>query len=234
MTSAVIGILGGMGPAATADFYAKLVSATPAVVDQDHVRALIWSDPAIPDRTAALVGSGPDPVPLLVAGAQRLQDAGAMFIAMPCNTAHAFLDRVRAHVDLPFVHMIEETCRHIVQRSVGAVGLLATTGTVRSGLYQRSLESTGTAVLTPGATDQERVVEVIARVKAGVVDDQTRRLIRQSVARIVDRGAQVIIAGCTELPLALADMDVHVPVIDPTLVLAKAAVARATNDRAFV
>lgn len=228
----MIGVLGGMGPAATADFYAKLVRATPAVTDQGHVRTLIWSDPTIPDRTAALIASGPDPLPLLVAGARRLQDAGAAFIVMPCNTAHAFLGRVRERVEVPFLHMVDETCRYVLDRlAVARVGLLATTATVRAGLYQDALEAAGVTVLAPDPGAQTQVMDAIARVKAGSTGVETRALIHQASTTLVERGAQAVIAGCTELPIALAGACVPVPVVDPAEVLADAAVAYAMADR---
>lgn len=109
----IIGILGGMGPAATADFYAKLVAITPGSSDQDHLRTVIWSDPTIPDRTEALLGGGPDPTPWLLDGSRVLREAGATVIAIPCNTAHAFVPRIADRVGLPIVHMIGEVARHL-------------------------------------------------------------------------------------------------------------------------
>ena len=109
----VVGILGGMGPMATADFYLKLVQATPAAIDQEHLQVLIWSDPTIPDRSEALLTHGADPTPALIAGAKLLQQSGAGMLAVPCNTAHAFLTSVQAEVGIPIIHMIEETAKHV-------------------------------------------------------------------------------------------------------------------------
>lgn len=222
----VVGVLGGMGPAATADFYAKLVRATPATSDQEHLRVVIWSDPSTPDRTQALLQGGPDPTPWLVHGARKLAAAGADLIAVPCNTAHAFLPSVASRVGVPIVHMIDQAARHLrtLNPTVRTVGLLATTGTVRAGLYQNWLTKAGIELLVPDAEAQSaEVMPAIGAIKAGQAagDGLT------AVARgLVDRGAQVIVAGCTEVPLGLRPGDLPVPVLDPAQVLAEAIVAR--------
>lgn len=223
----IVGVLGGMGPAATADFFAKLVRATPARVDQDHLRTIIWSDPTIPDRTAALLSGGTDPTPWLLAGARMLRAAGAGVIAVPCNTAHAFLPAVQADVGVPFVHMIEETVLHIRSRhpQVRRVGLLSTTGTQASALYDEALRRHGLEPLVPSAAAQARVMAGIGRVKAGVVDERTAWLVASAALELSDAGAEALVAGCTELPIAIASSEFSVPVIDPTQVLAEAVVA---------
>ncbi|WP_235496820.1 amino acid racemase [Leifsonia sp. Root4] len=223
----IVGILGGMGPAATADFYAKLVRATPARSDQDHLRTLIWSDPTIPDRTGALLHGGVDPTPLLLAGALLLRAGGATVIAVPCNTAHAFIPRIAQEVGVPFVHMIEETARSIRDRypEVRRVGLLSTTGTQASRLYDEALRRHGLEPLTPTAVTQLSLVMAgIERVKAGIVDATTTALIVTAACELVHAGAELVIAGCTELPIAIAGAALPVPLIDPTQVLAEAVV----------
>ena len=235
-TAGIIGVLGGMGPAATADFYAKLVRATPASTDQDHLRVLIWSDPSIPDRTAALLGGGADPVPLLTDGATRLRSAGAAFLVVPCNTAHAFLPRVRERVDVSFLSMIEATATRIAgeSASVARVGLLGTTATVQSGLYREELDRYGLELVAPTPTAQARVMAGIARVKAGAIDAEAWRLVSEAATALADAGAELIIAGCTELPLALAWHETGLPLIDPTQVLAEEAVRRVLRAPAAV
>jgi aspartate racemase len=234
-TAEIIGILGGMGPAATADFYAKLVAATPGSSDQDHLRTLIWSDPTIPDRTEALLGDGPDPTPWLLDGSRVLREAGATVIAIPCNTAHAFVPSIADHVGLPIVHMIGEVARHLTTLSprVHTVGLLATTGTVRAGLYQEWLNRFGIRLLLPHAGSQDdEVMTAIHAVKAGTRDAGTTALLTRAAQRLTERGAQAVIAGCTEIPLGLPGDAVKVPLIDPALVLAQALVRRATTTNA--
>lgn len=230
--SEIIGILGGMGPAATADFYTKLVAITPGSSDQDHLRTVIWSDPTIPDRTEALLGDGVDPTPWLLDGSRVLREAGATVIAIPCNTAHAFVPRITDHVGLPIVHMIGEVARHLttLRPRVHTAGLLATTGTVRAGLYQERLDSFGIRLVLPDATSQDHeVMTAIHAVKAGTHDDTTIALLSRAARHLTEQGAQVVIAGCTEIPLGLPTDAVDVPLVDPALVLARALVRRATT-----
>ncbi|MDX3517709.1 aspartate/glutamate racemase family protein [Streptomyces scabiei] len=236
-TTEVIGILGGMGPAATADFYTKLVAETPGSSDQDHLRTVIWSDPSIPDRTEALLGDGPDPTPWLLDGSRVLREAGATVIAIPCNTAHAFVPRIAAHAGLPIVHMIGEVARHLTTRTprIGTVGLLATTGTVRAGLYQEWLDRFGIRLLLPDADGQQgEVMTAVRAVKAGVRDTATTARLARAARGLTERGAQAVIAGCTEVPLGLPADAVDAPLVDPALVLARALVRRALAGRAMV
>ena len=231
-TTEIIGILGGMGPAATADFYAKLVSTTPGSGDQDHLRTVIWSDPTIPDHTEALLGDGPDPTPWLLDGSRLLREAGATLIAIPCNTAHAFVPSIADHVGLPIVHMIGEVARHLATLSprIHTAGLLATTGTVRAGLYQEWLDRFGIRLVLPDTTSQDHeVMTAIHALKAGRHDDTTAAHLSHAARRLTEQGAQAVIAGCTEIPLGLAADAVDVPLIDPALVLAQALVRRATT-----
>jgi aspartate racemase len=222
-----------MGPAATVDFYAKLVRATPAATDQEHLRVVIWSDPTIPDRTRALLEGGEDPTPALVAAARALEAVGAGLVAIPCNTAHAFLPRVRRHVDVPFLDMIEQTAAHTarVHESARVAGLLATTGTQRARLYQAALADRGVDVISPGRAAQDDVMRAIELVKANADLARAAELIRPVVSALVDEGADVLIAGCTELPLLLDDDVAPVPVVDPAQVLADAVVRRMNSSR---
>jgi aspartate racemase len=229
----VVGVLGGMGPAATADFFQKLVVATPAENDQDHLRVLIWSDPLVPDRTAALLGDGPDPTAWMIRGARLLVAGGVDLIAVPCNTAHAFLDAVEGEVGVEIVHMIDRTARVVaaLTPTVRRIGLLATPGTVRARLYDDWLSRYGIGVVAPDERDQVVVAEVIARVKAGRWRRSDAAAIAEVGQRLVDRGAQALIAGCTEIPLIFGAANTTVPVIDPTLALADAVVAAAGGRR---
>lgn len=228
-TTQIIGILGGMGPAATADFYAKLVSMTPGSTDQDHLKTVIWSDPTIPDRSEALVGNGPDPTPWLLHGGLVLREAGATVIAIPCNTAHAFVPRITDHIGLPIVHMIGEVARHLAtsRPPVRTAGLLATTGTVRAGLYQDWLARVGIGLVLPDPASQDRdVMAAVRKVKAGQRGPAAADPLTRAAHRLIDRGAQAIIAGCTEIPLGLAPDALPVPIIDPAVVLARTLIRR--------
>lgn len=222
-----IGILGGMGPLATADLYRKIILATPAACDQDHLHVVIDADPTIPDRSAALRGEGPDPMPKLLASARRLEAAGAAFIVMPCNTAHAFLPALRSRLTIPVVDMIAETAERVRARWPGArrIGILATRGTIDAGLYHRALRERGLDPLSPPAEAQRRLVDAaIAAVKAGDTGPAVGALLVEAGQGLVVAGAEVLLAACTEIPLVLAPAMVTVPLLDPTQMLAETAV----------
>ncbi|HUZ00732.1 MAG TPA: amino acid racemase [Thermomicrobiaceae bacterium] len=230
-----VGVLGGMGPLATADLYRKIIDATPARRDQDHLHVIIDADPRVPDRTDALLRGGEDPTPWLVAGACRLAAAGADFIVMPCNTAHAFLPQVQLEVTIPFVSMIEaataEVARIVAPGS--PVGILATSGTIAVGLYQHALERLGLRPLVPADTDQVRVETGIHLVKAGQTGREATEHVLVGARSLVAHGAVALLAACTELPIILHQEDVPVPLVDPTAALARAAVAVASEDEAI-
>jgi aspartate racemase len=230
----IIGILGGMGPQATIDLYQKILNLTQARTDQEHLRVLIWSDPTIPDRTAAILGSGVDPTPQLVHGARILVGGGADCIVIPCNTAHYFAKAIQEAVDIPVLNMIKATAEVVASgMPAGApVGILASTGTLKSNLYQRALSEKGIEYVIPDELQQVELMNAIfdARgIKAGFVDEHNRERVLGVLSHLRSRGAQGFIAGCTELPLVLSVSDVP-DLFDPTEIMARAAIsfARAT------
>ncbi len=229
MTRPIVGILGGMGPAATADLYTKIIATTPATRDQEHLHIVIWADPTVPDRTDNLLHDGEDPMPWLVRGAQMLQHMGATMIAVPCNTAHAFLPRVQKEVHIPFLDIMEETAAAIAAQFPEArrVGLLATTATITVGLYQQALARHGIEAIFPDSVAQAHIMQAIWRVKAGDADATATALVADVAASLITRGAAVLVTGCTELPLIFRNGDAAAPVVDPTQMLAEAVVQRA-------
>lgn len=235
MKRRTIGILGGMGPLATADLYTKIIRATPAKVDQDHLSVIIHADPTVPDRTAALLHGGEDPMPWLVHGAENLARAGADFIVIPCNTAHAFLDQIRAACPIPIVDMIDESARAVLALPgpVLQAGILATSGTVAANLYQSALTRHGMQFRVPDDLHQSLVMETVGMVKAGEVNDQTVEPVLRAASWLEDAGAGALLAACTELPVVLHQQMVQIPLIDPTDVLARAAVRIATDGEAW-
>lgn len=194
----MIGVIGGMGPAATADFYARLVEATPARRDQDHLHVVIDGNPAIPDRSAALLRRGPDPTPLLVDAARRLESMGAELLVMPCNTASAFSDAVSRAVRCPLLRWHEVAVAELRARvpQARSVGLLATEGTVAAGVYQRALAHGGLACVVPRAALQAQVARIIARRKAGDASEPLRTELGAVVSGVA---ADVVLLACTEL-----------------------------------
>lgn len=223
----LVGILGGMGPAATADFYARLVQRTPANRDQDHLRVVIWADPTVPDRVGAVLNGTTEPYPAMLAGARRLRELGATVAAMPCNTAHVFLPRLVADTGLRFVDMIDATVTALT-RSAGAprtVGLLGTRGVLHSRLYQERLAAAGIRSVEPDPDAQRSVDAAVREVKRGAPGVAREHAV-DGVHRVVRRGAEAVVLACTELPLALpADArDGLPPLADPTDELAMAVV----------
>lgn len=218
-----VGVIGGMGPAATAEFFRRLVAATPADRDEDHVRVLIDSDPRIPSRTDAVLQGGPDPSPRLGEIARSLEAAGAQVLAMPCNTAHAFLGAIRKAVAIPVLDMVEEAAARVER---GPVGLLSTAATIRLGLYQDAARRRGLPVLVPDAGRQADVTRVIAAVKAGSEVQALRGALAPVVRALVSAGASTILVGCTELSL-LGRVDESVAWVDALDALVEAAVRAA-------
>ncbi|ASJ09202.1 aspartate racemase [Thermococcus siculi] len=232
MGERVIGILGGMGPLATAELFRRIVEKTPAKRDQDHPRIIIYNNPKIPDRTAFILGSGPDPRPALIESARKLESWGADFIIMPCNTAHFFAETIQRAIGIPLVSMIEETARTVREMGMRKVGLLATDGTIKGLVYHRALLKHGVQIAVPNRKDQELVMRAIyAGVKAGKVE-MGRKLLLE-VARRLERRSDGIIAGCTEVSVALKSGDLSVPLIDPMDVIAERAVRLALGLEDF-
>jgi aspartate racemase len=223
----IIGIIGGMGPAATADLFTKITRATAADGDRDHLRVLVDSNPAIPDRTDAILSGGEDPGPALIETARALETAGAKIIVIPCNTAHWYLESIRNSISVSVLDMIGETASLLAATSgIAVIGLLATSGTLATGLYARALNRVGLACIEPAVAQQDRLMWAIKLVKAGR-EDQARALALEVAEQLIGRGAQVIVLGCTELPLIVTAQDLAVSVVDPTTVLARAAVLAA-------
>ncbi|MBM3854562.1 MAG: amino acid racemase [Verrucomicrobia bacterium] len=229
-----IGILGGMGPEATVDFFAKIVALTPARRDQDHPRVVIDSNPKVPDRTAAILGHGDSPVPALIAGLEVLQRAGANFVAMPCVSAHVFLDELRQKSSLPILSMFEVLVEELTARHPGIrqVGVLATQGTIRAGGLVTRLQQAGIGCVLPSGSEQERVMACVYEIKGATGGRARSRSevaieVRELAGRLIGRGAQGVVLGCTEIPLVLKPGEVPVPVFDLTLLLARAAIRAA-------
>ena len=228
-----IGILGGMGPAATVDLYKKIISYTPAECDQDHIRVFIDSNPQIPDRTDALNNGGADPVPFMLDSAKKLENSQVDFIIIPCNTAHAFVSRFADKLNTPILSMIEVCVDYVLEDYPGIkkVGLLATSGTVSSNIYSDEFKKHGVSLIVPGDGFQEdKVMAAIYGdngIKAGNTSGKPHTLLLEAARQLEQEGAEVILMACTEIPLALRAGDIQLPLLDPTDLLAQAAVKRA-------
>ena len=221
-----IGILGGMGPLATADLFQKIVLLTKADTDREHIRVYIDSNANIPDRTAAILSGGEDPVPEMASALRHLEACGADCIIMPCNTAHYFLPRLQAMTKIPFLSILTaaaEACK--AQFPGKTVGILATRGTLAANLYQEALVQAGVPYLVPDAPAQDTLMRVIYDgVKAGKAPDSYRADFLTVLEQMSAGGAEVFLLGCTELPLAAEALKITLPTVDPTAELAKAAI----------
>ncbi len=222
-----VGIIGGMGPAATCDLMEKIIALTKASRDQEHLHVIADVNTAIPDRTAAILHEGADPVPEMVKSAKRLQAAGADMLIMPCNTAHYFYDDVAGAVDIPVLHMARETASVLRAAGVRTAGVLATDGTVQSGVYGDALSAAGVRAVYPGPALQREVMGLIYEgVKARAVPLE-RFPVRDILADLREQGAEKVLLACTELPIAFRELGLTENYLDPTRVLAFAAVRAA-------
>lgn len=215
--------MGGMGPAATVDFMAKVIAMTDSGRDQDHVHMIVDQDPSVPNRQEAIRSGHDDVTPHLAAMAKRLENAGAEFLVMVCNTAHVFLDDVRAASRIPFISIIEESVVEVEKLCPAAsvVGVMATDGCLGTDIYQRAIAASGRTPLVPGSDDLRELMRLISAIKAGDQGD-TLAAGMQTVARhLVARGAEVIIGGCTEIPIVFDGAGFDVPVVSSTDVLAR-------------
>jgi aspartate racemase len=220
-----------MGPEAGALFFERLVRETAAARDQDHPPVVLYSLPQIPDRTPAILGRGPSPVPAILRALRALERGGADFAVMACVSAHYFLPRIAPLSPLPLVSLIDETlaAARALRPAPKAVGLVATSGTVGSGLVTRPFEAAGIEVLVPSVRDQERFMAAVygpKGIKAGHKGGPPRRILLEIARDLVARGARAVVAGCTEVPLVLGPADLEVPLIDPLTAAARAALRR--------
>ena len=227
MDKKTIGIIGGMGPLATVELFRLIVSETKSESDQEHIHILIDNNPQIPDRTNAILNNGTSPVPQIVASAKRLESMGADFLIMPCNTSHYFADEIAREINIKLLNMVEATVKSLAADGVKKFGLLATTGTVKGGVYSRFSEPLGLEMLLPNEEEQEEVMRFIySGVKAGNVNYDVSDFVR-IVDRLLDEGAETLILGCTELPLGKRMYGLDFPSLDTLKILAEASIIEA-------
>lgn len=232
MSEKICGVIGGVGPSATADFYKLVIAHTPATKDQEHLRVLIDSHPQIPDRTKAILEGGETPMQHMLESAQLLQKAGADFLVCPCNTAHYFFEELQAKIDIPLVSMIEETAKYLQKNNINKAGLLSTSGTAKSGIYQNILGRFGIDVFIPEESGIKAEMEAIygeQGIKAGVQyekTEQNKKLFKLAIDQMRAHNIDGVIMGCTEIPLCLEASDCDLQLINPTAVLAQAVVDR--------
>jgi aspartate racemase len=229
--SKTIGILGGMGPEATIYMFRLIVKLTKVEKDQDHIPLIVFNNPKIPDRTTAIVSSGPSPLPFLIDSAIFLEKAGADFILMPCVTAHYFYKEIVKHISIPFLHLLEESVDYVKRKlgHVKRIGLLATDGTVQTGLFQELFSKNGIEIVLPEKEGQNLLMKGLYQkegVKAGYIE-RPREMILRVLQQLIQDNVDGIIAGCTEIPLVLSQSDMEIPFINPLKIIARKSIRKA-------
>jgi aspartate racemase len=229
MTDKILGVLGGMGPLASAHFMLRLTLLTPAEHDQDHIPAILWSDPRIPDRSAARRGQGPDPLPWLMHGIEGLRQAGCGAVAIPCNTAHGWFEPMAKDARLPILHIVDAAADDLRRIGItgGSIGLMGTEATLAMRLYQERLGAQGWDIIEPASVQMQRLVTpAIRAVKANRVAEAYAPL-AEVVNSLASRGATAVVLGCTEIPLGIQagpSDALRVPVVDTIDALARASI----------
>ena len=227
-----IGILGGMGPEATAYFFTLIIRSTRAETDQEHIPVVIYSHPEVPPRTDAVLGEGPSPLPFLLEGVRVLKVAGADFIVMPCVTAHHFYNQIMTEVRVPFLNLVDETILYALRKvpEMKKAGLISSTGTLKSRLFHEAFAREGVEIVEPADEEQAQVMEAIFGkdgIKAGFTSGKSKEIIHNTAQTLIGRGAEAVIAGCTEVPLVLKEGDIDVPLIEPLQILAEVSILKA-------
>jgi aspartate racemase len=222
----VAGVIGGMGPEATVDFLRRIVAATPADDDADHIRVLVDNNPKIPSRIAALIdGTGEDPLPVLIAMARGLEKQGADFLTVPCNTAHYYLPQIAAAVSIPVLDMVTLAIAQLPQ--VRTIGMLASPVVQKVGLYASRLKDVGYDTLFPDEAGEAKMLSVIRAVKANTLTDEHRRDYSAVARDLESAGADAFLIACTELSVIGPPAGITRPFVDALDVLVAATIAQA-------
>ncbi len=220
--------MGGLGPEATVDFMARVLALTPASRDQDHIHMLVDQNPGVPNRQEAILRGAEDPAPALAAMANRLESAGADFVVMPCNAAHAFQTEIEQALSVPFVSIVDVTVEAVTELSSAAVGLLATPAGIAAGTYQAAMRE---PLIVFDEAERETFMSLVYAIKAGDRGEAMTTGMRRLAEALAARGAGVLIAGCTEIPLVLGPRDIDVPLVVSTDELARRTIELARGER---
>jgi aspartate racemase len=225
-TELVLGVIGGLGPEATLDFFAKVLHHSHAAKDQDHIHVILENNPKTPNRNDAIAGRGPSPGPALAAMARALERAGADFVVMACNTAHAYEADIRAALTKPFISLISEVVDEVRRLHPDAkrVGVLATQGSRDAKIFVPAFAQHGIDVVQLDEASQAQFMSLLYRIKSGDRGKDVRDGMQELGENLVAMGADILIAGCTEVPLVLKQGDNTKILIDSTDVLAKRSV----------
>jgi len=219
-----LGILGGMGPAASAEYITRLIQQTQATCDQEHIPFVLWNEPRIPDRSTSLRNGDDRPLPYLLQGIQVLKDAGCNFVVIPCNTAHFWYDEL-IKFRVPIIHIVDSVAYSLCDADVnsGTIGIMGTQATIELGLYQNHL--TDWNCIVPSQEEMDNIVQpAIDLVKAGDMI-KSHTMLMSVVDSLIARGARAVVLGCTEIPLAIRENNQNgIPLINSIDSLVKAAI----------
>lgn len=220
-----LGILGGMGPAASAEYITRLIQQTPATCDQEHIPFVLWSNPQIPDRSTSMRAGDSKPLRDLIEGILALRYSQCDLIVIPCNTAHFWFDEMIKH-DVPIIHIVDSVAGALHSANVtGTVGVMGTQGTIEFGLYQNHLDKLGWDCIVPTKEEMDTLVQpAINLIKSGRLD-QAHDMFMPVVDSLILRGAQAVVLGCTEIPLAVREDNRNgIPLINSIDSLVKTAI----------
>ena len=222
----MVGILGGMGPMATVDLFEKIVRCTPAHVDQEHLKMIIYNNPQIPSRVDAIIKLTESPQEELIRSARFLERMGADFLVMPCNTAHYWYEDIKNAISIKMINMVENTAKwvadQVANKNIGQIMLFATDATVKAEIYQKGFADKGLTILTPTAKEQRMISLAIEEVKAGQIENnQWLGKMDEIISGYRENGVESFVAGCTEIPILFEHLKGDYNRIDPTLLLAK-------------
>jgi aspartate racemase len=225
------GVLGGMGPDATVDFMNRLLRLVDAKEDSDHIRCIVDNNPKVPSRIKALFEGGKeDPAPCLTDMARRLEAWGADFLAMPCNTAHYYHGQIQGAVRIPVLNMVELAAKAVRQKFPQArkAGILASSPTVKVGLYEKAFGELGMETLYPDAPEQAGLLALIKNIKAGQIGEAQRAALIAAGRHVLGKGAQALVLACTELSVIAPQQD-ELPFVDASQTLAEETITIAQN-----
>jgi aspartate racemase len=226
MNKKTLGVIGGLGPIATAHFMELVIKMTDARTDQEHLDMIIYNSPSIPDRTSYILdNTKPNPLPQIIEIGKALSEQKSGFIAIPCITAHYFHDELQKEISAPIIHIVKETVKHLKENGVSKVGIMATDGTISAGLFQKELRDNGMEAIIPSPDRQKDVMSLIYDcVKADKpVDTEAFNRVKNELS---EKGAETTILGCTELSLIKRDYEIGAGFIDAMEVLAQQAVLK--------
>jgi aspartate racemase len=233
MREKIVGIIGGMGPGATVDLMARILKATPALDDIDHIRLVVDNNPKVPSRIKALIEkTGESPLPCLQDMARKLAAWGVDFLAMPCNTAHFYHSGIQEAVDIPVLNMIDLAVESVISKNAGVetVGLLASTAVFNLKLYENRFAQKGVRLLSPTTTLQNKVMAAIRKIKTGNYDQEVVAVIQAAADDMTERNAEALLVACTELSIISHQLKTQKTCHDAAQILAEAVVRYAKSQ----